>query len=233
MALRTIVGWLAALILGAHAGVVVSGRDQADQRGRGPRGRQRPRRGVRARDRALGEGDVRDGRPWVRKTLAEQPRTSSSSPTSRSTTSFKQGAVTGPRTDIARAGVGVGVREGAPSRHLHAGCVQADDPGAKSLVYMDPAQGRRAAFTSRVCCSASALPTRSRARAYSGATIRGGSGAEGPGRSRRAPDQRDPSGPGVTLVGPSPATYQKDHDLLRRPRSKSTARTRRGRSSPI
>ena len=55
----------------------------------------------------------------------------------------RQGAiVTGTRTDIARAGVGVGVKEGAPRPDIStADAFKQTLLSAKSLVYVDPAQG--------------------------------------------------------------------------------------------
>ena len=56
---------------------------------------------------------------------------------------IKQGAiVAGTRTDLARAGVGVGVREGAPKPDISTPeAFKQSLLAAKSLVYVDPAQG--------------------------------------------------------------------------------------------
>jgi len=55
---------------------------------------------------------------------------------------IKQNAVVGPRADIARAGVGVGVREGAPKPDISTPeAFKQALLDAKSIVYVDPAQG--------------------------------------------------------------------------------------------
>src|SRR6266850_377168 len=55
---------------------------------------------------------------------------------------IKQGAVVGTRVDIARTGVGVGVREGAPKPDISTPeAFKQAILDAKSLVYVDPAQG--------------------------------------------------------------------------------------------
>jgi molybdate transport system substrate-binding protein len=55
---------------------------------------------------------------------------------------IKQGAVSGARIDLARTGVGVGVREGAPRPDISTPeAFKQTLLAAKSLVYVDPAQG--------------------------------------------------------------------------------------------
>ena len=69
--------------------------------------------------------------------------------------------VAGTRTDLARTGMGVAVREGAPRPDISTPeALKASLLAARSLVYVDPARARPAASTSRACWSASASRTR-------------------------------------------------------------------------
>ena len=72
--------------------------------------------------------------------------------------STRQGAVVaGSRADIARTGMGVGVRDGAPRPDISSKeAFKQALLAAKSIVYVVPRRARRAASTSRRCCSSSA-----------------------------------------------------------------------------
>jgi molybdate transport system substrate-binding protein len=124
----------------------------------------------------------------------------------------KQGAVVaGTRTDIARAGVGVGVREGAPRPDIST--VEAFKQtllSAKSIVYVDPAQGATSGIH-----FASVLQRLGIADAVKGKTLLwpGGYAAEAvaEGRAEVVVHQISEILPvnGVTLVGPLPKDVQK------------------------
>jgi molybdate transport system substrate-binding protein len=78
----------------------------------------------------------------VRKALAEQPADVVIVTDVALDELIKQNAVTGARTDLARAGVGVGVREGAVKPDIATPeALKQTLLAAKSLVYVDPAQG--------------------------------------------------------------------------------------------
>ena len=125
---------------------------------------------------------------------------------------IKQGAVVaGTRTDIARAGVGVGVREGAPKPDISSpDAFKQTLLAAKSLVYVDPAQGA----TSGIHFS-SVLQRLGIADAVKGKTILwpGGYAAEAvaKGDAEIVVHQISEILPvkGVTLVGPLPRDLQK------------------------
>jgi len=124
----------------------------------------------------------------------------------------KQGTVVaGTRTDIARAGVGVGVREGAPRPDIST--VEAFKQtllSAKSIVYVDPAQGATSGIH-----FASVLQRLGIADAVKGKSLLwpGGYAAEAvaDGRAEVVVHQISEIMPvkGVTLVGPLPKEIQK------------------------
>jgi len=124
----------------------------------------------------------------------------------------KQGAVVaGTRADIARTGVGVGVKEGAPRPDIST--VEAFKQtllAAKSLVYVDPAQGATSGIH-----FASVLQRLGIAEAVKGKTLLwpGGYAAEAvaDGRAEVVVHQISEILPvkGVTLVGPLPKDLQK------------------------
>ena len=125
---------------------------------------------------------------------------------------MKQNAVVpGSRTDIARAGVGVGVREGAPTPDISTPeAFKQTLLAAKSLVYVDPAQGATSGFH-----FAGVLQRLGIADAVKGKTILwpGGYAAEAvaKGDAEVVVHQISEILPvkGVTLVGPLPRDLQK------------------------
>jgi molybdate transport system substrate-binding protein len=124
----------------------------------------------------------------------------------------RQGAVVaGTRTDIARAGVGVGVKEGAPRPDISTvDAFKQTLLSAKSLVYVDPAQGATSGIH-----FASVLQRLGIAEAVKGKTLLwpGGYAAEAvaDGRAEVVVHQISEILPvkGVTLVGPLPKDLQK------------------------
>jgi molybdate transport system substrate-binding protein len=124
----------------------------------------------------------------------------------------QQGAVVpGTRTDIARAGVGVGVREGAPRPDISTTeAFKQTLLSAKSLVYVDPAQGATSGIH-----FASVLQRLGIADAVKSKTLLwpGGYAAEAvaDGRAEVVVHQISEILPvkGVTLVGPLPKDLQK------------------------
>ena len=224
MALRTIVGWLAALILGAHAGVVEAveiklisaGAVRAVVSGLAEAFAQETGHSVKATFGTVGV---------VRKTLAEQPADVVIVSDVALDDLIKQGAVTGPRTDIARAGVGVGVREGAAKPDIATpDAFKQTILGAKSLVYMDPAQGATSGIH-----FASVLQRLGIADAVKSKSIlwRDGYAAEAvqKGQADLVVHQISEILPvqGVTLVGPLPGDLQKITIYSAGLASKSTA----------
>ena len=124
----------------------------------------------------------------------------------------RQGAVVpGTRTDIARAGVGVGVKEGAPRPDISTvDAFKQTLLAAKSLVYVDPAQGATSGIH-----FASVLQRLGIADAVKSKTLLwpGGYAAEAvaDGRAEVVVHQISEILPvkGVTLVGPLPKDLQK------------------------
>jgi molybdate transport system substrate-binding protein len=124
----------------------------------------------------------------------------------------KQGAVVpGTRTDIARTGMGVGVREGAPRPDIStADAFKATLLGARSLVYVDPAQGATSGIH-----FASVLERLGIAEAVKGKSqlVPGGYPAEkvATGEAELVVHQISEIVPvkGVVLVGPLPPDLQK------------------------
>ena len=147
----------------------------------------------------------------VRKTLAEQPTDVVIGNDAVLDDLIKQGAVVGARVDIARTGVGVGVREGTPKPDISTPeALKQALLDAKSLVYVDPAQGA----TSGVHF-ASVLQRLGIADAVRSKTILwpGGYAAEAvqKGQAEVVVHQISEILPvqGVTLVGPLPGDLQK------------------------
>jgi molybdate transport system substrate-binding protein len=124
----------------------------------------------------------------------------------------RQGAVVaGTRADIARAGVGVGVREGAPKPDISTvDAFKRTLLSAKSIVYVDPAQGATSGIH-----FASVLQRLGIADAVKGKSLLwpGGYAAEAvaDGRAEVVVHQISEILPvkGVTLVGPLPSEVQK------------------------
>src|SRR5215470_14516201 len=125
---------------------------------------------------------------------------------------IRQGsAVAGTRNDIARAGVGVGVKEGAPKPDISTPeAFKQTLLAAKSIVYVDPAQGATSGIH-----FASVLQRLGIADAVKGKTLLwpGGYAAEAvaDGRAEVVVHQISEILPvkGVTLVGPLPKDVQK------------------------
>ncbi|HEU4439340.1 MAG TPA: molybdate ABC transporter substrate-binding protein [Methylomirabilota bacterium] len=125
---------------------------------------------------------------------------------------IKQGAlVAGSRADLARTGMGVGVREGAPKPNIAtAEAFKATLLDAKSLVYVDPAQGATSGVHFK-----SVLERLGIADAVKGKTqlVSGGYPAEkvASGEAELVVHQISEIVPvkGVTLVGPLPPDFQK------------------------
>ena len=124
----------------------------------------------------------------------------------------RQGTIVpGTRTDIARAGVGVGIREGAPRPDISTpDAFKQTLLSAKSLVYVDPAQGATSGIH-----FAAVLQRLGIADAVKGKTLLwpGGYAAEAvaDGRAELVVHQISEILPvkGVTLVGPLPKDLQK------------------------
>ena len=188
---------------------------------------------LRAGDRPFGEGDVRDRR--------RRPQDAGRAARGRRHRSdvalddlIKQRAVIGPRTDIARAGVGVGVREGAPKPDISTpDAFKQAILGAKSIVYVDPAQGATSGIH-----FAGVLQRLGIADAVKSKTILwpGGYAAEAvqKGQADLVVHQISEILPvkGVTLVGPLPGDLQKITIYAAGLASRARRRTRRRRSSP-
>ncbi|HEY7038886.1 MAG TPA: substrate-binding domain-containing protein [Methylomirabilota bacterium] len=125
---------------------------------------------------------------------------------------IKQGALAaGSRTDLARTGMGVGVREGAPKPNIATSeAFKATLLDAKSLVYVDPAQGATSGVHFK-----SVLERLGIADAVKGKTqlVSGGYPAEkvARGEAELVVHQISEIVPvkGVTLVGPLPPDFQK------------------------
>ena len=124
---------------------------------------------------------------------------------------IKQGAVSGPRTDLAQTGIGVGVRDGAPKPDISTpDAFKQTLLAAKSLVYVDPAQGATSGIH-----FAGVLQRLGIADAVKGKTILwpGGYAAEAvaKGDAEIVVHQISEILPvkGVTLVGPLPKDLQK------------------------
>jgi molybdate transport system substrate-binding protein len=122
-----------------------------------------------------------------------------------------QGAIVGTRTDLARAGVGVGVRDGAPKPDISTpDAFKQAILAAKSIVYVDPAQGATSGIH-----FASVLQRLGIADAVKSKTILwpGGYAAEAvqKGQAELVVHQISEILPvtGVTLVGPLPGDLQK------------------------
>lgn len=115
--------------------------------------------------------------------------------------------VEGTRADIARTGMGLGVREGAPKPDISTSdALKHALLAAKSIVYVDPAQGATSGIH-----FASVLDPLGIAGAVKDKTILwpGGFAAEavakGDAETRRPPDQRDPAGERGGAGRPAPA----------------------------
>jgi molybdate transport system substrate-binding protein len=125
---------------------------------------------------------------------------------------IKQGALaSGSRADLARTGMGVGVREGAPKPDIATSeAFKATLLNAKSLVYVDPAQGATSGVHFK-----SVLERLGIADAVKGKTqlVSGGYPAEkvASGEAELVVHQISEIVPvkGVTLVGPLPPDFQK------------------------
>jgi molybdate transport system substrate-binding protein len=147
----------------------------------------------------------------VRKTLAEQPADVVIGTDVVLDDLIKQGAIVGTRVDVARAAVGVGVREGAPKPDISTPeAFKQAILSAKSLVYVDPAQGATSGIH-----FASVLQRLGIADAVKSKTILwpGGYAAEAvqKGQAEVVVHQISEILPvqGVTLVGPLPGDPQK------------------------
>ena len=147
----------------------------------------------------------------VRKTLADEPADVVIATDVALDDLIKQGAVVGPRVDIARAGVGVGVREGAPKPDISTPeAFKQAILGAKSIVYVDPALGATSGIH-----FAGVLQRLGIADAVKSKTILwpGGYAAEAvqQGQAELVVHQISEIMPvqGVTLVGPLPGDLQK------------------------
>jgi molybdate transport system substrate-binding protein len=147
----------------------------------------------------------------VRKTLAEQPADVVIGSDVVLDDLIKQGAVVGTRVDVARAGVGVGVREGAPKPDISTPeAFKQAMLNAKSLVYVDPAQGATSGIH-----FASVLQRLGIADAVKNKTILwpGGYAAEAVQKGQAEVVVHQISEilpvPGVSLVGPLPGDLQK------------------------
>jgi len=147
----------------------------------------------------------------VRKALAEQPADVVIVTDVALDELIKQGTIVGVRTDLARAGVGVGVREGAPKPDISTSdTFKQAILNAKSIVYVDPAQGATSGIH-----FASVLQRLGIADAVKSKSILwpGGDAAEAvqKGQAELVVHQISEILPvsGVTLVGPLPGDLQK------------------------
>jgi molybdate transport system substrate-binding protein len=125
---------------------------------------------------------------------------------------IRQGAVVaGSRTDIARTGMGVGVREGAPRPDISTPeAFKATLLAAKSLVYVDPAQGATSGIHFKSVLERLGIADAVRAKSQ---LVPGGYPAEkvASGEAELVVHQISEIVPvkGVVMVGPLPADLQK------------------------
>ncbi|HEY7038556.1 MAG TPA: substrate-binding domain-containing protein [Methylomirabilota bacterium] len=125
---------------------------------------------------------------------------------------IKQGALaSGSRTDLARTGMGVGVREGAPKPNIATtDAFKATLLNAKSLVYVDPAQGATSGVHFKSVLERLGIADAVRAKTQ---LVSGGYPAEkvASGEAELVVHQISEIVPvkGVTLVGPLPPDFQK------------------------